>query len=82
MNLGCPWRKQCSPELQCGIEFNVAPILCRLGVQSGNRNAGQKQYLQTEPPGDSKMGKGNNSQKNDKNSMKPKQDKKKPAVKK
>jgi hypothetical protein len=28
------------------------------------------------------MGKGNNSQKNDKKSMKPKQDKKKPAVKK
>lgn len=36
------------------------------------------------PPttGDRKMGKGNNSQKNDKKSMKPKQDKAKPAAKK
>ena len=32
--------------------------------------------------GDSTMGKGNNSQKNDKKSMKPKQDKAKPAAKK
>jgi len=32
--------------------------------------------------GEAAMGKGNNSQKNDKKSMKPKQDKKKPAVKK
>jgi hypothetical protein len=41
-----------------------------------------KRRPETVPPGDSKMGKGNNSQKNDKKSMKPKQDKKKPAVKK
>jgi len=36
------------------------------------------------PPttGDPKMGKGNNSRKNDKKSMKPKQDKSKPAAKK
>ncbi len=32
--------------------------------------------------GDVSMGKGNNAQKNDKKSMKPKQDKKKPAPKK
>ncbi len=32
--------------------------------------------------GDSTMGKGNNSQKNDKKSLKPKQDKTKPAAKK
>jgi hypothetical protein len=37
---------------------------------------------ETPATGDAKMGKGNNSQKNDKKSMKPKQDKKKPAVKK
>jgi hypothetical protein len=37
---------------------------------------------ETPVAGDAKMGKGNNSQKNDKKSMKPKQDKKKPAVKK
>jgi hypothetical protein len=41
-----------------------------------------KRRPETAAPGDPKMGKGNNSQKNDKKSMKPKQDKKKPAVKK
>lgn len=34
------------------------------------------------PSGDSIMGKGNNSQKNDKKTMKPKKDKAKPAAKK
>lgn len=40
--------------------------------------------LMASPPttGERTMGKGNNSQKNDKKSMKPKQDKAKPAVKK
>ena len=37
---------------------------------------------QTHLKGTIAMGKGNNSQKNDKKSMKPKQDKSKPAVKK
>jgi hypothetical protein len=51
-----------------------------LPIENAFRQSGRRSG--TPATGESKMGKGNNSQKNDKKSMKPKQDKKKPAVKK
>jgi hypothetical protein len=44
------------------------------------QNAGSR--FQSRTPGNLNMGKGNNSKKNDKKNMKPKQDKTKPAAKK
>jgi hypothetical protein len=59
-------------EIQSGTRF--------LPIESAFRQP--KRRTETTATGDEKMGKGNNSQKNDKKSMKPKQDKKKPAAKK
>jgi hypothetical protein len=52
--------------------------MCRLYEWHGSQAAD----LSLHPNGSTHMGKGNNSQKNDKKSMKPKQDKTKPAAKK
>jgi hypothetical protein len=52
--------------------------MCRLKGWNGSQAAD----LTRNPHGRAVMGKGNNSQKNDKKSMKPKQDKTKPVAKK
>lgn len=52
----------------------IVPIVRVAGLSRGRSS--------TPATGDSNMGKGNNSRKNDKKTMKPKQDKAKPAVKK
>lgn len=56
------------PQTQCPA------IFCRWTIAEGVLDAGSKQ-------GGSAMGKGNNSQRNDKKNKKPKQDKAKPAGK-
>jgi len=58
-----------------GSSIERSGDLCRLNAWYGPHGARQ-------PTGERKMGKGNNSQKNDKKNLKPKQDKAKPATKK
>lgn len=63
-------------KLPTGIQYPRA--FCRLKSLSGCQWAGDIRHAK----GGSAMGKGNNSQKNDKKNKKPKQDKTKPAAKK
>ncbi len=58
-----------------GLFIERGGDLCRLNAWNGPHGARQ-------PTGEGNMGKGNNSQKNDKKNLKPKQDKTKPAAKK